>query len=149
MPKETNAAMTQVSDIKLPIRAKECEICGGKYIPTSNRQKYCQACAGLMKKSGGDKEKAKAKARYERQCMPGEVKIIVPKSAEAGSGRNSAIETPAPLKQPEKPEEAIRKTIETPEQGTWYEARITRGKDLMLAARIHPDMLAMIIKEVR
>lgn len=140
MPKETNAAMTQVSDIKLPIRAKECEICGGKYIPTSNRQKYCQACAGLMKKSGGDKEKAKAKARYERQCMPGEVKIIKPANV---------TETPEPLKQPEKPEEVIRKTIETPEQGTWYEARITRGKDLMLDAKIHPDMLAMIIKEVR
>ncbi len=31
----------------------------------------------------------------------------------------------------------------------WYEARITKGKLLMLEAKIHQDMLAMIIREVR
>ena len=33
--------------------------------------------------------------------------------------------------------------------GAWYEARITKGKLLMLEAKISPEMLAMIIREVR
>lgn len=144
MGNKTDATMTEVSPYKLKFEPKQCEICGGKYIPTSNRQKYCPECKILVKRAQGDPEEAKKRARYYEHRMPGEVTVTQLPT------RPKKPETPeTQLQQPERPAEVTRQVIETPEAGAWYEARITKGKALMLEAKIHPDMLAMIIKEVR
>lgn len=94
MPRDKDAFID--SPVKLKIQPKECVLCGGKYIPTNNRQKYCQACRELKKEEHDkiDRHKRLAKARE-----PGEVvsyTVTVPKR--------------------ENPEEKMKKGIETPER---------------------------------
>lgn len=155
MGNKTDATMTEVGPYKLKCEPRECEICGWKYIPTSNRQKYCPECKILVKRALGDPEEAKKRARYYKHRTPGEVVVTqLPANPAAGlGGRGLPLQEPETpekqMQQPERPEEVTRQVIETPETGAWYEARITKGKTLMLEAKIHPDMLAMIIKEVR
>ena len=76
--------------------------------------------------------------------MPGRVRRNSgpTKQACAGSGGNGCKETI------ETPEKTLQQA-ETPEPDTWYKARITKGDAVMLEAKIHPEMLALILKEVR
>lgn len=153
MGNKTDETMTEVAPYKLKLKPRECEICGGKYIPTSNRQKYCPECKILVKRALGDPEEAKKRARYYKHRTPGEVKIIIPKQTDVGSGGNGckeAIETPEEtMQQTEAPEKITRQVIETPETGTWYEVRVRKDGAVMMDAKISPEMLAMIIREVR
>ena len=155
MGKNTDATMTKVSPYKLKFKPRECEICGGKYIPTSNRQKYCPECKILVKRSLGDPEEAKKRARYYKQRTPGEIIVTqLPANPAAGSGgRGLPLQEPETpekqMQQPERPEEVTRQVIETPEAGAWYEARITKGKLLMLEAKISPEMWAMILDAIK
>lgn len=155
MGKNTDATMADVGPYKLKLQPRECEICGGKYIPTSNRQKYCPECKILVKRALGDPEEAKRRARYYNHRTPGDVVVTkLPANPASGSGgRGLPLQEPETpekqMQQPESQEDGVRQVIETPEAGVWYEAKITKGKLLMLEAKIHPDMLAMIIREVR
>ena len=86
----------EAMDTKLKIQPKICEKCGGKYIPTNNRQKQCPQCRALERKEHDriDRHKRLAKAR-----QPGEVvtyKIEPPKK--------------------ETPERILKQQIEAPER---------------------------------
>lgn len=143
MGSKTDATMTEVAPYKLKLKPRECEICGGKYIPTGTKQRFCPACAAGRKHN----------SKYTAARTPGEVKIIIPKQTDAGSGGNGCketIETPEKtMQQPERPAEVTRQVIETPEAGTWYEVRVRKDGAVMMDAKISQEMLAMIIKEVR
>lgn len=71
--------MAPAEPIKLKIKQKKCEMCGGLYVPTSNRQKYCPDCKKAMKDEAADTlERIKRRAAAAR---PGEVvtyKVEVP-----------------------------------------------------------------------
>lgn len=94
MPRDKDAFID--SPVKLKIQPKECVLCGGKYIPTNNRQKYCPACRELKKEEHDkiDRHKRLAKARE-----PGEV-----------------VSYTVPVPKRENPEEKMKKGIETPER---------------------------------
>lgn len=143
MGNKTDATMTEVAPYKLKLKPRECEICGGKYIPTGTKQRFCPACAAGRKHN----------PKYTAARTPGEVKIIIPKQTDVGSGGNGckeAIETPEEtMQQTEAPEKITRQVIETPETGTWYEVRVRKDGAVMMDAKISPEMLAMIIREVR
>lgn len=47
--------------VKLRVAPKICKSCGGKYIPTSNRQVYCQECRKAI-----GKQKTGGKTKMER-----------------------------------------------------------------------------------
>ncbi|MBQ1580789.1 MAG: hypothetical protein IIZ86_06640 [Firmicutes bacterium] len=119
--------------MKLKHEPKVCKKCGAKFIQTGKgNQVYCPDC-----QAGRKPNTAYIKAR-----QPGEVRIIIPKQAGAGSGGNGCKETI------ETPEKTLQQ-VETPEPDAWYKARITKGDAVMLEAKIHPEMLALILKEVR
>lgn len=143
MGNKTDETMTEVAPYKLKLKPRECEICGGKYIPTGTKQRFCPACAAGRKHN----------PKYTAARTPGEVKIIIPKQTDVGSGGNGckeAIETPEEtMQQTEAPEKITRQVIETPETGTWYEVRVRKDGAVMMDAKISPEMLAMIIREVR
>lgn len=143
MGNKTDATMTEVGPYKLKLQPRECEKCGGKYVPTGTRQRLCPACAAGRKHNPA----------YTAARTPGEVKIIIPKQTDVGSGGNGckeAIETPEEtMQQTEAPEKITRQVIETPEAGTWYEVRVRKDGAVMMDAKISPEMLAMIIREVR
>ena len=63
MPRSCDAFID--GPVKLKIPPKECVLCGGKYIPTNNRQKYCPACRELKQQEHDkiDRHKRLAKAR--------------------------------------------------------------------------------------
>lgn len=132
MGNKTDATMTEVGPYKLKLQPRECEKCGGKYVPTGTRQRLCPACAAGRKHNPA----------YTAARTPGEVKIIIPKQACAGSGGNGCKETI------ETPEKTLQQ-VETPEPDAWYKARITKGDAVMLEAKIHPEMLALILKEAK
>lgn len=94
MPRDKDAFID--SPVKLKIQPKECVLCGGKYIPTNNRQKYCPACRELKKEEHDkiDRHKRLVKARE-----PGEVVLYT---------------IPVPKK--ENPEEKMKKMMESPER---------------------------------
>lgn len=129
MGNKTDATMTEVGPYKLKLQPRECEKCGGKYIPTGTRQRLCPACAAGRKHN----------PKYTAARTPGEVV----------SYKMDKPETPEASQQPEVPEEITRKVIETPETGTWYEVRVRKDGAVMMDAKISPEMLAMIIREVR
>lgn len=130
MGKNTDAVMNEVSPYKLKFKPRECEICGGKYIPTGPTQRFCPACAAGRKHNPA----------YTAARTPGEVKTY----------KLEQPETPeAKMQRPEVPEEITRQVIETPEAGTWYEVRVRKDGAVMMDAKISPEMLAMIIREVR
>lgn len=143
MDHKTDATMTEFAPYKLKLKPRECEICGGKYIPTGTKQRFCPACAAGRKHN----------SKYTAARTPGEVKIIIPKQTDAGSGGNGCketIETPEKtMQQPERPAEVTRQVIETPEQNRWYECRIRRGDSIMMDAKISPEMLAMILDAIK
>ncbi len=58
--------------IRLKHKAKQCERCSGKYIPTSNNQKYCPECRKQIQKYGSIKQ---AYENFARACQPSEVKV--------------------------------------------------------------------------
>ena len=155
MGKNTDATMADVGPYKLKLQPRECEICGGKYIPTSNRQKYCPECKILVKRSLGGPEEAKRRARYYNHRTPGEVVVTkLPANPSSGSGgRGLPLQEPETpekqMQQPEVPEEVTRQVIETPETGTWYEVRVRKDGSVMMDAKISPEMLALILKEVK
>lgn len=116
--------------VKLKLQPRVCERCGGKYIPTGTKQRFCPAC----------REGKKRNLEYELAKNPGEVisyKIESPETPEAG------------MQQPEVPEEITRQVIETPEQNRWYECRIRRGDSIMMDAKISPEMWAMILDAIK
>lgn len=130
MGKNTDATMADVGPYKLKFKPRECEICGGKYIPTGPTQRFCPACAAGRKHNPA----------YTAARTPGEVKTY----------KIEQPETPeAKMQRPEVPEEITRQVIETPEAGTWYEVRVRKDGAVMMDAKISPEMLAMIIREVR
>lgn len=107
--------------MKLKNEPKICKKCGAKFIQTGKgNQVYCPDCQAGRKTN----------AAYIKARQPGEVRIIKPYQGEA-------------------PEELKLLQVETPEPDAWYKARITKGDAVMLEARIHPEMLALILKEVR
>lgn len=128
MGNKTDATMTEVSPYKLKLQPRECEQCGGKYVPTGTRQRLCPACAAGRKHNPA----------YTAARTPGEVKTY-------------KIEKPETvvIPIPPAPEEITRQVIETPEAGTWYEVRVRKDGAVMMDAKISPEMLAMIIREVR
>ena len=130
MGNKTDATMTEVAPYKLKLKPRECEICGGKYIPTGTKQRFCPAC----------REGKKRNLAYELAKNPGEVisyKIESPETPEAG------------MQQPEVPEEITRQVIETPEQNRWYECRIRRGDSIMMDAKISPEIWAMMLEAIK
>lgn len=129
MGNKTDATMTEVGPYKLKLKPRECEICGGKYIPTGTRQRLCPACAAGRKHN----------PKYTAARTPGEVV----------SYKMDKPETPEASQRPEAPEEITRQVMETPEVGTWYEVRVRKDGAVMMDAKISPEMLAMIIREVR
>jgi len=130
MGNKTDATMTEVAPYKLKLQPRECEQCGGKYVPTGTRQRLCPACAAGRKHNPA----------YTAARTPGEVKTY----------KIEQPETPeAKMQHPEVPEEITRQVIETPEAGTWYEVRVRKDGAVMMDAKISPEMLAMIIREVR
>ena len=129
MGKNTDATMTEVGPYKLKLQPREYEQCGGKYIPTGTRQRLCPACAAGRKHN----------PNYTAARTPGEVV----------SYKMEKPETPEASLRPEVPEEITRQVIETPEAGTWYEVRVRKDGAVMMDAKISPEMLAMIIREVR
>ena len=143
MGNKTDATMADVGPYKLKLQPRECEQCGGKYIPTGTRQRLCPACAAGRKHN----------PKYTAARTPGEVKIIIPKQTDAGSGGSGCketIETPEKtMQRPEVPEGIARQVIETPETGTWYEIRVRKDGAVMMDATISPEMLALILKEVK
>lgn len=143
MGNKTDATMTEVGPYKLKLKPRECEICGGKYIPTGTKQRFCPACAAGRKHN----------PKYTAARTPGEVKIIIPKQTDAGSGGSGckeAIETPEKtMQQSEVPEEITRQVIETPERDTWCEVRVRIGDTVTIDTKISQEALARIIKEVR
>ena len=107
--------------MKLKNEPKICKKCGAKFIQTGKgNQVYCPDC-----QAGRQHNAAYIKAR-----QPGEVRIIKPEQKEAS-------------------EDLTLQQVETPEPDAWYKARITKGDAVMLEAKIHPEMLALILKEVR
>lgn len=129
MGKNTDATMADVGPYKLKMKPRECEICGGKYIPTGTKQRFCPACAAGRKHN----------PKYTAARTPGEVV----------SYKMEKPETPEASQRPEVPEGITRQVIETPEAGTWYEVRVRKDGAVMMDAKISPEMLAMIIREVR
>lgn len=80
-------------DVKLRIQPKICTSCGGKYIPTGNRQKLCPKCKSELKKNGEISDKFKD---HLKACAPGPVTV-------------SQIETPEmKMEKPEIPEAPVR-----------------------------------------
>ena len=129
MGKNTDATMADVGPYKLKLQPRECEQCGGKYVPTGTRQRLCPACAAGRKHNPA----------YTAARTPGEVKTY----------KMEKPETPEASQRPEVPEEITRQVIETPEAVTWYEVRVRKDGAVMMDAKISPEMLAMIIREVR
>lgn len=130
MGNKTDATMTEVAPYKLKLQPRECEQCGGKYVPTGTRQRLCPACAAGRKHN----------PKYTAARTPGEVKTY----------KIEQPETPeAKMQRPEVPEEITRQVTEKPEAGTWYEVRVRKDGAVMMDAKISPEMLAMIIREVR
>lgn len=108
--------------MKLKNEPKTCKKCGAKFIQTGKgNQVYCPDCQAGRKPN----------AAYIKARQPGEVRIIIPKQACAGSGGNGCKETI------ETPEKTLQQ-VETPEPDAWYKARITKGDAVMLEAKIHP-----------
>lgn len=128
MGKNTDATMADVGPYKLKFKPRECEICGGKYIPTGPTQRFCPACAAGRKHNPA----------YTAARTPGEVKTY-------------KIEKPETvvIPIPPAPEEITRQVIETPERDTWYECRIRRGDTIMMDAKISPEMWAMILDAIK
>lgn len=128
MGSKTDATMTEVAPYKLKFKPRECEICGGKYIPTGPTQRFCPACAAGRKHNPA----------YTAARTPGEVKTY-------------KIEKPETvvIPIPPAPEEITRQVIETPERDTWYECRIRRGDSIMMDAKISPEMWAMILDAIK
>lgn len=107
--------------MKLKHEPKTCKKCGAKFIQTGKgNQVYCPDCQAGRKHN----------AAYIKARQPGEVRIIKPEQKEAS-------------------EDLKLLQVETPEPDAWYKARITKGDAVMLEAKIHPEMLALILKEVR
>lgn len=129
MGNKTDATMTEVGPYKLKLQPRECEQCGGKYIPTGTRQRLCPACAAGRKHN----------PNYTAARTPGEVV----------SYKMEKPETPEASQRPEVPEEITRQVIETPERDTWYECRIRRGETIMMDAKISPEMWAMILDAIK
>ena len=50
-------------------KRKNCVICGGVFVPTSNNQKYCPNCRDMLA-AGKQEDKMKA---YAAKALPGEV----------------------------------------------------------------------------
>ena len=120
--------MARTTELKL--EPKECEICGGKYIPTGTRQRFCPACAAGRKHN----------ANYIKARTPGEVVSYTINQPEA----------PEDEMQPQvTPEQITHQVIEEPEMGTWYEVRIRKDGAVMMEAKLAPEMLSLIIREVR
>ena len=73
MPKSSDAFID--GPVKLKIPPKECVLCGGKFIPTNNRQKYCPDCRELKQQEHDkiDRHKRLVKARE-----PGEANYALP-----------------------------------------------------------------------
>ena len=128
MGKNADALMNEVSPYKLKFKPRECEICGGKYIPTGPTQRFCPACAAGRKHNPA----------YTAARTPGEVKTY-------------KIEKPETvvIPIPPAPEEITRQVIETPEPNAWYECRIRRGETIMMDAKISPEMWAMILDAIK
>ena len=114
--------------VKLKLKPRECEICGGKYIPTGTKQRFCPACAAGRKHN----------PKYTAARTPGEVKTYTIEKPET-------VVIPIPPA----PEEITRQVIETPEQNRWYECRIRRGDSIMMDAKISPEMWAMILDAIK
>lgn len=129
MGNKTDATMTEVGPYKLKLQPRECEQCGGKYIPTGTRQRLCPACAAGRKHN----------PNYTAARTPGEVV----------SYKMEKPETPEASQRPEVPEEITRQVIETPERDTWYECRIRRGETIMMDAKISPEMWVMILDAIK
>lgn len=129
MGNKTDATMTEIGPYKLKLQPRECEQCGGKYIPTGTRQRLCPACAAGRKHN----------PKYTEARTPGEVL----------SYKMEKPETPEASQQPEAPEEITRQVIETPEAGPWYEVRVRIGDTVTIDTKISQEALARIIKEVR
>lgn len=114
--------------VKLKLQPRVCERCGGKYIPTGTKQRFCPAC----------REGKKRNLAYELAKNPGEVKTYTIEKPET-------VVIPIPPA----PEEITRQVIETPEQNRWYECRIRRGDSIMMDAKISPEMWAMILDAIK
>lgn len=112
--------------VKLKVAPRVCEICGNKYIPTSNNQKFCPAC----------RDGKKHNPAYTKACTPSEVVQY-------------KVETPEAAAQDPAAPETARQVIETPEREIWYECRIKRGGVLMMDARISHDMWLMILDSIK
>lgn len=113
--------------MKLKNEPKTCKRCGAKFIQTGKgNQVYCPDCRAGKKLN----------AAYIKARLPGEVKVITP---EENATQELKVD----------PEVLRALHTETPEPELWYKARITKGKELMLEAKIHPEMLALILKETR
>lgn len=130
MDNKTDATMADVGPYKLKLQPRECEICGAKYIPTGTRQRLCPACAAGRKHNPA----------YTAARTPGEVKTYTIEKPETPETK---------MQRPEVPEEITHQVIEEPEAGTWYEVRVRKDGAVMMDAKISPEMLAMIIREVR
>lgn len=94
MPRSSDAFID--GPVKLKVPPKECVLCGGKYIPTNNRQKYCPDCRELKQQEHDkiDRHKRLVKARE-----PGEV-----------------VSYTIPVSKKENPEEKMKKKMESPER---------------------------------
>jgi len=50
-------------------RKKICEKCGKTYVASGNRQKYCEACAAIMKKASVNNRKRKSRKNKDEKYM--------------------------------------------------------------------------------
>lgn len=113
--------------MKLKNEPKTCKKCGAKFIQTGKgNQIYCPDCQAGKK----------VNTAYIKARQPGEVKTITPEENAAQDLKFA-------------PEILQALHTETPEPELWYKARITKGDAVMLEAKIHPEMLALILKETR
>lgn len=111
MPRSKHALVDE--PVKLKIPPKECVLCGGKYIPTNNRQKYCPACRELKQQEHDkiDRHKRLAKARE--------------------TGKVITYTIPVPKK--ENPEVKMKELLETPERPALPEDWMEEQKKLTAA----------------
>lgn len=108
--------------VELKIKPKICEVCGGKYIPTSNHQKYCPVCRDNEKKKQALK---KSKRKLDHEAVFGEGSYTEPPKEEkppvesSGTGPVTTYRI-EPRKKPEPPKPKADPDMEE-KMDEWHE----------------------------